>query len=121
MKDGANESEKMMCGVQGARVFICFNYYVGTEVLFFTAHFDARAVSDPVDIFTDESNSSGSSEKMRVDGVSDAAVQGSRCLVPSESILVRDGAAGGRARCDPRFASANAGTAGPARPYASQV
>ncbi|WP_174952539.1 hypothetical protein [Burkholderia lata] len=76
VKGGANESEKLMFSVCGVRVFICFNYYVGAEVLFFTAHFDARAVSDPVGIFTNESNSSGSSEEMHVDAVSDAVVQG---------------------------------------------
>lgn len=37
MKGGANENEKMMHGFRRrSRVFICFNYYAVTKVLFFT-------------------------------------------------------------------------------------
>lgn len=94
MKGGANESEKLMC-VVGGRVFICFNYYAGAEVFFFTVHFGARAACDPVGIFTDESNSFRSSGETRVDDLPEAAVSGSRRPVRGESILVCDGPGGG--------------------------
>ncbi len=87
--------KRWMSGVRGrSHVFICFNYYAGTQVFFFTAHFDARSACDRVGIFTDESNSFRSSGQTRVDGLSEAAVSGPRRPVSGESILVSDGAGG---------------------------
>jgi hypothetical protein len=105
----------------GVRVFVCFNYYAGVEIFFFTVDFGARAESDPVGIFTDESNSSGSSEETRVDDLPEAAVSGAHGPVSGESILVRGGPGGGERAAPPRFANANGRTAGPAPPCASQV
>ncbi|TCW65886.1 hypothetical protein C5O79_27315 [Burkholderia sp. SRS-25] len=105
----------------GARVFICFNYYANTKVFFFTVHFGRRIGCDPVGIFTDESNSFRSSGETCVDGSSEAAAPGFRCPVPAESILVCDGTGRGRTCCAPRFAGGNARAACLARQLGSQV
>ncbi|MDN7487764.1 hypothetical protein QZM35_08615 [Burkholderia sp. AU45274] len=121
VKGRANESEKMMCGVTGARFFICFNYYAAAKVLFFTVDFGPRAACDPVGIFTDESNPSRSSGETPVEDVPEAALSGFRCAVSGESILVSDGTGRGRTCRAPRFAGRNARAAGLARQPGSQV